>query len=865
MANNGFIEEIKKHDFLMGDSILIFHELMKHYPEEIYTAMGTVYNSGILSCILAERYCDSYMLGTFIKKLTREYDITRTNAQEAVVEWVEVCSAIYGLSNKIDLLDFNALVFEGNYKPSYEFMPFLKLDRLYDYSYCIDRCKKGDYTTKDVGTIISILNEYLFNSQGLSLASALGNAHTGINGVNQNKKQTLSELEFGVNLLKKYELLYPLYLISMAQIHLLRCEFEMAISYYEDILNIKEISDPEDMDERYYCGELESASQIAHNIVSAYLLAGMTEKSSQAKSKYRKFFELQKKYKEHMMDTYCNGIDEQSNRMKEHYKKDIDDLYNNNSLVYFDLSLSRYYRGGDMLSAIFKDCERANKVYTDMEWSKIGVELTGAGELIVSDRESYENTIFMRLPKYDYSDETYVRKYDNNPLVRFNKVTSYNTSDFTKVFAEYFIPDVIKNIELGTVNVEEWDKNNKVVDESYGGITLSLGVDGPSGVYPVSYLEATSRPNGLKLFVDVEDFVRYEITLSHDVKLYINDNEYSIYITNSYDNTEGRNIVFYNDEDYRKAIAYLYIATLQQNFFKATSIDNNKKTSEGYLTNNKPIEATPHIPDKVDISTGIDSPYDRLNSLVGLDAIKTDVNNLVNLMKMQIRRQQQGLKPVPVSLHLVFSGNPGTGKTTIARILADIYKEIGILSKGHLVEVDRSGLVAGYVGQTAIKTQEKINESLGGILFIDEAYTLAKEGNDYGQEAIDTILKAMEDHRNDFIVIVAGYSDLMHKFINSNPGLKSRFNKYINFPDYTADEMIEIFMTMCNEYAFELTDDAKDTMETKIRSLEANKGDNFANARDVRNIFEGVITKQASRLAMTDTDDIMKIEAADFD
>jgi len=214
---------------------------------------------------------------------------------------------------------------------------------------------------------------------------------------------------------------------------------------------------------------------------------------------------------------------------------------------------------------------------------------------------------------------------------------------------------------------------------------------------------------------------------------------------------------------------------------------------------------------------------------------------------------------------MVFSGNPGTGKTTIARILGEVYKDVGVLSKGHVVEVDRSGLVGEYIGHTAVKTQEKINEAIGGILFIDEAYSLVKEGRDFGQEAIDTLLKAMEDNRNNFIVIVAGYTELMQKFIDSNPGLKSRFTKYVNFPDYSADELVQIFLKMCEEYDFKLTDQAEKVMRDKIYAMEATKDKNFANARDVRNLFEEVVTRQASRLVNEPSADILEIIATDFE
>ena len=243
------------------------------------------------------------------------------------------------------------------------------------------------------------------------------------------------------------------------------------------------------------------------------------------------------------------------------------------------------------------------------------------------------------------------------------------------------------------------------------------------------------------------------------------------------------------------------------------------------------------------------SGMEELNELIGLKTVKHDVEEMISLAKVRKMREEKGMKTAPVSLHLVFSGNPGTGKTTVARILAKLYKEIGILSEGQLVETDRSGLVAGYVGQTAIKTKKKIDEAMGGVLFIDEAYMLNQEGENYGQEAIDTILKAMEDHRDEFIVIVAGYTDLMREFIESNPGLKSRFNKFFEFPDYTVDELQQIFDLQCKKYQYKLDEDAEKAVKEEIIKLEAEKGENFANAREVRNLFEKIITNQATRVA----------------
>lgn len=237
-----------------------------------------------------------------------------------------------------------------------------------------------------------------------------------------------------------------------------------------------------------------------------------------------------------------------------------------------------------------------------------------------------------------------------------------------------------------------------------------------------------------------------------------------------------------------------------------------------------------------------------LQSYIGLAQVKDEVQNLMNLVRVHQLRQQHNLPVTELSLHMVFSGNPGTGKTMIARLMARIYKVLGILSGGQLVEVDRSALVAGYVGQTAAKTMAVLEQARNGVLFIDEAYTLSRsKENDFGQEAIDTILKYMEDHRDEIVVIVAGYDDLMDEFIHSNPGLESRFNRYLHFSDYTAEELLKIFQLHCEKNCYVLAADAQETLQHYLAQLQDRAA--FGNARGVRNLFENILVQQANRLA----------------
>ena len=297
--------------------------------------------------------------------------------------------------------------------------------------------------------------------------------------------------------------------------------------------------------------------------------------------------------------------------------------------------------------------------------------------------------------------------------------------------------------------------------------------------------------------------------------------------------------------------------------FWGTPLMEKKVTEKAEKPAEKPAAQAekPEQKEEIPPKEKIEDLLDELDGYVGMDASKEEVRSLINMVQVYKLRRENDLPTTDMSLHMVFSGNPGTGKTTVARIMARIYHSLDILSKGQLVEVDRSGLVAGYVGQTALKTQKVIEKAMGGVLFIDEAYALnGKSENDFGQEAIDTILKAMEDHRDDLVVIVAGYTELMDRFIHSNPGLESRFNRFLMFEDYTPEQMVAIFKMQCKKGCYVLAEGTEELVRDFISEESAD--DSFGNARGVRNLFEHILVAQNNRLAKMEQvtrEDLMQI------
>lgn len=281
----------------------------------------------------------------------------------------------------------------------------------------------------------------------------------------------------------------------------------------------------------------------------------------------------------------------------------------------------------------------------------------------------------------------------------------------------------------------------------------------------------------------------------------------------------------------------------------AFQLNFDKAAVEALLATSKKAAVNSAV-DVIPNDDTLEKVLEELHQLVGLEKVKNDVTALINLLEIQKRREKEGLKNIEITLHTVFLGPPGTGKTSVARLLSRIYKHLGFLSKGQIYETDREGMVAGYVGQTASKVNQVVQDSLGGVLFIDEAYALTQNmsGNDYGSEAINTLLKRMEDYRDDLSVVVAGYTEPMKMFIESNPGLRSRFNRYFYFDHFTAEELYRIFEGFCHNADFILDETAKEKLADTFDLLVDKKDDSFGNARVVRNLFEKCVQNQANRI-----------------
>lgn len=290
--------------------------------------------------------------------------------------------------------------------------------------------------------------------------------------------------------------------------------------------------------------------------------------------------------------------------------------------------------------------------------------------------------------------------------------------------------------------------------------------------------------------------------------------------------------------------------------------EEGKIIYSGEFINDERLRITPEVEQE------IAKLQKQLDSLVGLPNAKKELHNLINFIKIQSLRVDHGLTSFPITYHLVFSGNPGTGKTTVARIIGQIYKHLGVLSSGHFVETDRAGLVAGYVGQTALKVQEVVNKAKGGVLFIDEAYSLINDKQDaFGKEAIDSLLKAMEDLRDDLVIIVAGYTELIEDFLQSNPGFKSRFNHFVQFDNFSTDELYDIFAMLCQTNDYQFGEAFAQHMKTQLRHMPIETIPNFSNGRYIRNLFEKLVTIQSNRLIQQATisrEELMTFEEQDI-
>ena len=461
----------------------------------------------------------------------------------------------------------------------------------------------------------------------------------------------------------------------------------------------------------------------------------------------------------------------------------------------------------------------------------------------------------------------------------------YNENDFNKALS--IISNMCNAVDvlMGDINYSQClfkrgiEPENKTKLRSYYllGIELdilasyfALGIQDPYKLGKFEYLDLSFYTDMLDFDVQYKDYKNHFLKLKflpYKAKEYFESFDNLHVIIGKIENFSMFSFLLENKlpeaKDYADNIACMFehisqnnpLVTVKGEIIKNDIIANPYNFYWGDEDINKQDAATsaPTRPD----NTGA---VDELDSLIGLESVKKDVRSLANFVKLQQKRDESGLKSSNISYHCIFTGNPGTGKTTVARIIADIYKELGVLKNGQLIETDRSGLVAEYVGQTATKTNEIIDKALDGVLFIDEAYTLVGGENDFGKEAIATLLKRMEDDRDRLIVILAGYTNEMEDFLDQNPGLRSRFSRYIDFPDYSAEELCRIFALLAKKNDYYYSDETSLLLRDKMNSLIDNKPKDFGNARYVRNVFEKAIQNQADRLASKDeiSEDEMK-------
>ena len=509
--------------------------------------------------------------------------------------------------------------------------------------------------------------------------------------------------------------------------------------------------------------------------------------------------------------------------------------------------------------------------------------------IIPSSVTSIGNPAFNRC---DNLTSIYVDKNNPNYCSENNVLYNKDKTELIRVstnITDFVIPNGINSIESGAFN-----RCRNLTKVSVPSSVISIG----SGAFlSCNKLETIRIPNGIKRINDRSFmfcknlktiYIPDSITSIGETAFYGCESLTSITIPDSVtsigekafydcDNlasvTISDNIksiianAFYNAFYFCRSLKYI---TTPNGKIPRNDIYEYIKDKQGYLATHTPLPADKPTETPAAQPPAVEKAADPLEELIGLKDIKYAVRELIASVQIQKQREANGLKTIQMSLHLVFTGNPGTGKTEVARIIAQKYKEIGILSKGQCVEVQRADLVGQHIGHTAPKTLEKIKEAMGGVLFIDEAYTLAPEDSprDFGAEAIDTLLKEMEDKRDKFIVIVAGYREEMERFINSNPGLKSRFANYIDFPDYSAEELAQIFELLCKNNDYILTDEAKVNAAKIIEEMVEHKDSSFANARTIRNYFEKVCRKQAVRLSSmpsADKQTLMTIIPEDLD